>query len=108
MTGSSETSKKETTTVNVPVTVCIKVPIEIDVPIAADKMEESQEFGCMVVDPTTCKDAAARALVVANQDRVVGEAFQRLVSAAMRFQEQNPGVEIYMTPFAGLVKETKL
>lgn len=107
-TSTSETNTSDRITVNVPVTVTIKIPVKIDVPIPQENMEESTEFGCMVVDPSTCPDAVAAALVAAQSDETCNKAFDGLMSAALRFKDSFSEVDVYVTPFAGIIKETKL
>jgi len=101
-------SEKHGTIIKVPISCVITVPVEIDFDL--DKLEKtaSEEFGCFVANPLENREAAEMAVNAANNSTAACKAFDGLTSAAMRFKDVFPEVEIYVTPFAGLVKEQKL
>ena len=107
VTESNETEKRNTITVNVPVTVTVSVPIEIagEMP---DNAVPFEELGCMMIDPNQNPDLACLAVEASQASDAVGRTFDRMVSTALRLKEKYPDIDIYITPFAGLVEEQKL
>lgn len=107
-TEKEKTEKENRVVINVPVSCVISVPIEIEFDSGKLELEESEELGCYVANPLDNQEAAEKAVSAATQSHVASKAFDGLTSAAMRFKEVFPDVDIYVTPFAGMVKEHKL
>ena len=104
----SAREKPEKQVINVPITVTISVPVEVDVYVPDEKKTVDEELGCYVVDPNDCVEAVQAAIIAAGVSEAATKAFDGLTSAAMRFQEHYPEVDVYITPFAGLIPEQKL
>jgi len=100
--------EKQKQVVKIPVSVSIVVPVEVDVFIPEEKKTPDENLDCCIVDPTECHDAANAAIIAMNSSQAACKAFDGLTSAAMRFKEAFPEVDVYLTPFAGLIPEQKL
>lgn len=104
----NQENEKPSAIIKVPVNLSIVVPIEVDInPDDVDK-EPSEEAGCFIADPMSNQEAVQRAVDAVIQSRACTKAFDRLTSTGIRFREEFPEVEIYVSPFAGIVEETKL
>ena len=99
---------KQVTVVKVPVTVVLLVPIEIDIDVDDALLQPDDNLGVNLVDANQCEDAANQALIAAHDNETVQKAFDGMLSAALRFKEAFPGVDICASPFAGLVPETRI
>lgn len=100
--------KDRLVTVSVPVTVTILVPVDVSLSVDDSLLEHNEQLGVNLVDATQCEEAANAALIAADADTTVNKAFNGMVSAAMRFKEAFPEVDVCATPFAGLVPETRV
>jgi hypothetical protein len=100
--------EKQTTVVSVPISVVVAVPLEIDVSIPEEMKHDSDMEGYKTVDPTECDEAVNAAIEAYQASDACGRILNALLSAAIRSKEKYPDVEISITPFAGLVEETKL
>lgn len=107
MTDTKEKKEKPKTIVRVPVSVVISVPIEIDVDIPDTAKTYSEDFECDMVEVSECPEAVDKAIATSGTNEVTGKAFDGLWSAATRFKDHYPEVDIYITPYAGLIPETK-
>jgi hypothetical protein len=100
--------KQSTTRVNVPITITVKVPVDVAMEIDESLKNPDETLGCQVVDPTKCPDAVNSAVDAASLDESCCAIFDGLLATAMRLQQEHPESTIYASPFAGVVKETKI